>query len=132
MDEITYMRQTDLADPLNLKMPINIIGAGSIGSWSALALTKLGCTNVTVWDADLVERHNAGSQIYTGYDDGKSKVDALKQKIDLISNEKIEVKDEMWTNAQELPDDSIVISAVDTMAVRAELAQVLAEERFGL
>lgn len=116
-----FIRQTGLADPAKLTMRISIIGAGSIGSWTSLALLKLGCSNVSVWDRDYVEKHNAGSQIYTSADSGKSKVDALRERLNELTDSTIETNFAMWDATNDLKDSGIIISAVDSMAVRAEL-----------
>lgn len=115
-----YIRQTGLIDPELLTKSILVIGAGSIGSWTALALLKLGCSNVTVLDNDVVEAHNAGSQVYNSIDDGKRKIDALKMKLlglTEIQPEYIFTTIDAETVKQLLGFD-IVISAIDNIEGR--------------
>src|SRR3989344_2607948 len=68
----------------NSKNRINIIGAGSLGSFTALELAKmsrvLNC-EIRVFDFDLVEERNVGNQLYSSDDVGLLKVTALKKKI---------------------------------------------------
>src|ERR1035437_9086780 len=98
MDNNFHMRQLGLIDPEKLQMPIAIIGAGSIGSWTALALLKLGCSDVTVFDFDKVEEHNIGSQIYTMADIGKDKTQALKDRLGLLVNTEVKVENQRVTD----------------------------------
>ena len=59
----THLRQMDIINPDQLQFDISVIGAGAIGSFTALALAKMGCSNITVWDDDTVEEHNIGNQL---------------------------------------------------------------------
>lgn len=115
-----YIRQTGLIDPELLTKSILVIGAGSIGSWTALALLKLGCSNVTVLDNDVVEAHNAGSQVYNSLDDGKRKIDALKMK--LLGLTEIQPEYIFTTideeSVKQLLGFDIVISAIDNIEGR--------------
>lgn len=58
---------------------IHIIGCGAIGSYVALQLAKLGCTDLNLWDFDTVEPHNITNQVYTKEDVAKTKLQALNQ-----------------------------------------------------
>ena len=61
----THYRQEGVLDPdLIRDVPITLVGAGSLGSYTALALAKAGARGVTVWDDDKVETHNVGVQLY--------------------------------------------------------------------
>src|SRR3990170_3456674 len=87
-----HIRQTDLIHPDRLTMPIAIIGAGSIGSWTALALLKLGCSDVTVYDYDNVEEQNVGSQIYKSADVGMPKTEALRNRLGILVDTEVKVE----------------------------------------
>ena len=76
-----YSRQLDFVKPSELDIPIWIIGAGGIGSWTTLALSKMGCNNLVVFDHDKVELHNTPSQLYTSDQIGQMKTAALKETI---------------------------------------------------
>lgn len=60
-------------------VPITVIGAGAVGSFVTLALTKLGVENLEVFDDDGVSEHNLPNQFYRVKDASASvfKVDAL-------------------------------------------------------
>lgn len=55
-----------------------IIGAGGIGSWLAIALSRAGLT-VDVIDYDIIEEHNLGGQAFMAHNVGQPKVDAVKE-----------------------------------------------------
>ncbi|OQX52708.1 MAG: hypothetical protein B5M48_04765 [Candidatus Omnitrophica bacterium 4484_213] len=110
-----FWRQMDLVSTDDLKTPIVIIGAGGIGSPTCLALAKMGCQRISIFDPDTIENHNLPNQIYRLGDLGKSKVSALKEIIKDFSGLEIEIKEEKYTSQQ---ISGIVICAVDTMEVR--------------
>lgn len=117
-----YSRQLDLITPKELNVPILIIGAGGIGSWAALALTKMGCTNITVIDHDVVDIENTPSQLYS--DVGTYKVEALKKEIldktgVLIHG--IRSTFQSWVITQKPTAYEIVIFAVDSLLQRKEI-----------
>ena len=128
MLEEIWMRQKGLIDPKKLTMPILIVGAGSIGSWTALALGKLGCSNITVMDYDLVEPQNVGSQIYKSSDVGMNKIQALKERIGLLLENDINTIDEAWTPAYDLSNFAIVIACVDNITTRSQLFDQLQDK----
>ena len=74
---IDYWRQLDILQPDDLVRPITIIGVGGIGSPVALALTKMGCRRLTLFDPDTIEPHNLPNQLYRLRDVGRPKVEAL-------------------------------------------------------
>ena len=119
-----HNRQLGIIDPRKLDLPIAIIGAGGIGSWTTLALTRMGCSNITVIDFDKVEAHNVGSQIFTEEDIGKPKVEALAGKIALLASGEVistlDLKVEKDSPLLEdiFKDNKIIILAVDNMETR--------------
>lgn len=58
-------------------------GAGGIGSWLVLLLTRAGIIT-TVYDFDLYEEHNMGGQLCKATDIGKSKVWSLEETLTLF------------------------------------------------
>ena len=59
-----FHRQLDIIHPNKLNFPITIIGAGASGSYTALALAKMGCTDLNIYDDDTVEPHNQPNQLF--------------------------------------------------------------------
>jgi hypothetical protein len=111
-----------------LGIPITIIGAGSVGSFTAFTLAKAGFSNITVIDFDKVEIENMSSQLYRPCDIGKQKVVALKELIKMFCDTDIEVVDGRYDGK---PLSGIVIMAVDSMEVRADIWKAHAEIAFG-
>lgn len=123
-----YIRQMGLANPEKLTKKILIVGAGSIGSWTALALLKLGCSDVTILDFDEVEEHNAGSQVYTSFDAGKTKLAALGERLEWLAEIQPTYIQEKITpdNASTiLSEFDIVIGAIDNIEGRKLIYETL-------
>jgi molybdopterin/thiamine biosynthesis adenylyltransferase len=115
-----YWRQLDLVTPGELKLPITVVGAGGIGSPTALALAKMGCSQLTVYDPDLVEPHNLPNQFYRLEDSARPKVEALRELIRTFTGLEI-VSIQEAVNQQRL--SGLVISGVDSMSARQSIWQ---------
>jgi molybdopterin/thiamine biosynthesis adenylyltransferase len=113
-------RQADLIPCEVLGEKITIIGAGAIGSWTALALAKMGFGDITVYDHDTIEMENMNSQFYPRRDVGRLKVDALADLVRDFTGTSIYNRAHKYTghNFNERIFPGIVISAVDSMEVR--------------
>jgi hypothetical protein len=122
-------RQKDLVDERIFSTPINIIGAGAIGSFTTLALAKMGFKDIMVFDDDKVEEHNIPNQFYPLSSIGKSKVCALKELVLEMTGIGILPIESRWDKSMifssSTPAPVIVVSAVDTMKVRSELYTAL-------
>jgi hypothetical protein len=79
VNEARFQRQLDIVSPEQLAFPIVVIGAGAIGSATAVTLAKMGCSDITVWDDDLLEEHNIPNQLCKPSMLGRPKVMALKE-----------------------------------------------------
>ena len=124
-----YARQLDLIDPELLATPIRVIGAGGIGSWATLAITKMGCHNVSVQDFDRVEMENTASQIYGEKHIKMTKVDALREIIKELSEVDILPVMEKWVPEQEIVEP-ILISGLDSLDTRGELWTSVKKNKF--
>ena len=116
-----YIRQLDIINQEELNFPIHIIGAGGIGSWTALLLAKMGCPDISIYDDDHVKEHNIASQFYTldNLDDGKNwtlQANVYEQTgINLKAKHNID---------EELIEQGLVIIAIDSMLERIRLAEI--------
>jgi len=118
-----YHRQLDILDPEKAaKLNVTIIGAGAIGSFTALSLAKIGVTNITVYDDDTVELHNIPNQWYRLSDVGKKKVIALREIIEQFTGVKITAIPEKFDKQKA---KGFVISGVDSMDARIGIWQNL-------
>ena len=60
-----FKRQLTLFDPSLYKdVPVVVVGVGGIGSGVLMGLAKMGVSNITVYEDDLIERHNIPNQFY--------------------------------------------------------------------
>ena len=114
-----YGRSVDIFNPDKAR-PVSIIGCGSIGSYCAETLAKMGVKSFHLFDADIVNDINVGCQRF-GWDDiGKPKVEAVRDLI--IANSPVKAKDiilhqEFVDATTKLPKIPTVIG-VDNMAAR--------------
>ena len=113
-----FWRQADLISPENLDFPVTIVGAGGIGSPVALALAKMGCRKITLYDPDVVEAHNLPNQFYRLRDVGRAKVDALAELLGEFASSEIRAVPETVAGQ---PLRGVVISGVDSMASRERI-----------
>ena len=113
-----FSRQTDLVDIEALEMPITLIGCGGIGSFTALALAKMGCVHLTVYDDDLVEGQNIPNQLFRLGDVGQLKVERLADIIKSFTGTGIDARPERVAS-QRL--QGIVVSGVDSMEARRRI-----------
>src|SRR5205823_6205091 len=101
-----------------LDFPLTLIGAGGIGSPLALALAKMGCRQLALYDPDTVEAHNLPNQMYRLSDVGRPKVTALAELLCQFASPQLEVRQEA---VRDQTLRGLVISAVDSMAARQQI-----------
>ncbi|RJO64287.1 MAG: hypothetical protein C4523_18750 [Myxococcales bacterium] len=80
-----FHRQLDIIHPDKLSFPITIIGAGASGSYTALTLAKMGCTDINIFDDDTVEPHNVSNQVYGEEYLGQPKAVALGVEVNRVT-----------------------------------------------
>jgi hypothetical protein len=121
------MRSQDLHERFSRIVPertrnfrVLIAGAGMVGSWTALALARM-VGKVDIWDFDAVSEFNVGVQAYTQADIGRNKIDALQSKCFGLPLTGHAGRFDPY-DVKEYPPADIVISAVDSMAGRSEVA----------
>lgn len=104
-------------DALWAKNKKNIIigGAGGIGSWTSLFLSRCG-HEIHIYDFDTVDPVNIAGQFYSTDVLGENKVDAIAKLVHLFSNENVLCYNEKYTEESLVED--IMISGFDNMAAR--------------
>lgn len=114
-----FMRQLGIYNPNDHEHDeVHLIGAGGIGSFTAVGLARLGVPKITVYDPDKVEEHNVPNQNYTLADVGRYKTDAIVSAMAAINPHGT------YTGvADSIPSDDVqlkglVISGVDSMEAR--------------
>lgn len=123
---VDYKRQTEIFDPINQKINIIVIGAGSIGSFVTLTLAKLGFNKIKVYDGDKVEIHNIPNQFYQIDDIDRPKVCALQDIVKNFTGIEIKVCRDFLTNPEEQimkEPNTVIIYALDSLEVRKELTE---------
>lgn len=101
---------------------IVIIGAGGIGSWTALSLARIGYY-LTVADYDIIESQNLGGQFYGIDSIGNKKIDILYDNIYYFCDNGInrissQIKENTLNNYLSTAGPVILISAVDNNETR--------------
>ena len=119
-----YLRQLDILKPEVCNMPITLIGAGATGSFTALALAKMGIHDITVYDADTVEEHNFPNQLFPINALGINKAIALYELVHMYTGYKIKPVPHMFTEKNEV--SGIVICALDSMKGRRMIYKMCA------
>jgi molybdopterin/thiamine biosynthesis adenylyltransferase len=123
-----FLRQSAFISPQVVRdFTILIIGAGAVGSHTAMNLARMGFCNFIVVDFDDVQAHNLPNQSYRAEDIGKKKVDALRDNL-LGFNPNINIScfDAKWGDAIEkapwnvetLPENIIPVIATDNLLSR--------------
>lgn len=97
------------------KKDILVLGAGGIGSWLALLLSRVGC-NLHIFDMDVYEEHNMTGQAVLQSGVGKLKTEALVELMEQFSPDATisaygEYTEESMTN-------EIVLCGFDNMKAR--------------
>ena len=124
-----FLRQLDLVRPEALETPVHLIGCGGIGSFTALALGKLGCLQLHLYDDDRVEEHNIPNQLFRMTDVGRPKVEALAEILESFTGNRPR------THLRRLEGErlqGIVVSGVDSMATRKTLWYRSVRHRAGI
>lgn len=100
------------------KKQVTIVGAGGIGSWTGLLVSRLGVNGIFIYDDDIVELGNMSGQFYSIEDVGRFKVDSLYRSIQKYSGYyNITAVNEKFVSGS--PISPIVIACLDSMSARA-------------
>ena len=116
--EAAFVRQRDILPWQKLHdTRVTVIGAGAIGSFTALSLVKMGVGVVEVFDFDTVSVENLGPQWFRVCDLGRNKVDALADQLSAFGGQVV-ARAERYV-AQ--PVAGIVVCTVDSMDTRVAI-----------
>jgi hypothetical protein len=116
MQDDHFLRQQDVLDAGKLsRLGITLIGLGSIGSITGLALSKMGVVGLQAFDADYVESHNWSNQMYSDDDIGLFKAIAFRRLLETYGGQ---TPNAVAARYSEQMLTEVVISAVDSMESR--------------
>jgi len=97
---------------------VTVGGAGSIGSWLLLFLSRIGY-DIYLYEMDRVEGHNIGGQLYGRGDIGSTKQEAIRKRIEnLAMHKQIEALGKFEQNNIVTP---ICFSCFDNMKARKDM-----------
>ena len=112
-----FRRQLGIFNPSEHRnIAVSLIGCGSVGSFTALALAKMGVPILEAWDMDIIEEHNLPNQFFKNDQIGMKKTEALCKVLSEFS-EAIVTPREMVSIDSELCG-SVIVSAVDSIEAR--------------
>ena len=123
-----YSDQTAIFDPTKFGHKVTVIGCGGIGASTLLTLATLGIPHFDLWDPDIVEPRNVASQLmFRPCDVTRPKVVVAQETLLSYGVPEVTIHEGEF-HADEHADelDGIVISGVDTMAVRKDIWQAIA------
>ncbi len=122
---INWKRQREIFNPKEVDpQVVTIVGVGNIGSQTALALARLGVSEMILWDHDKVESHNISSQSFFVNHDKIHKVAAMKDQIQMINMDSfVRIHAEKFDPSKF--EGGILVIAVDTMKGREKIHQQL-------
>lgn len=120
-------KHIEFFDPSKLNEPIHIIGCGAIGSRIAELLVRLGCSNIHLWDFDVVSPHNITNQLYYAAHIGRPKVDCLVEMLKQI-NPTVELTEHTKYTKQNI--SGYVFLCVDSIELRKEIATNLSVSKY--
>lgn len=129
---VFFLRQLWFFNPAIHNPRVVLIGAGGIGSPTALLLAKLGIRHLTVYDHDLLAPHNLSTTLYPASMIGRPKVRVLK---DVLASFGFPIKVRAIARrfeGQSLRGVDIVISAVDSVKVRKAILRAVRRDRVPL
>lgn len=117
------MRHTDIHDPATYKdKRVAVIGVGTIGSHLAHILARMQVP-IDLYDHDTIEPHNLATQTYGEEHIGRSKVGVVLDQVRTFGSD---VEHRGWVDTYKLQEPSdIIVSAVDSLAARKEIARLL-------
>lgn len=76
-----HWRQLKIVSPKELAFPVGVIGAGSVGSLTTLALAKMGVPDITVFEDDTVSDAAIAAEFFGPADCGIAKLEALARNV---------------------------------------------------
>ena len=128
------LNQTGLLPQADIdRFAIGIIGTGAIGSFVAMALSKMGFTDICTWDPDKIEEHNIANQMFPVDSVGMKKAIATRAMVKQFSGTDIStlsLKASGNSISRQLDalyrgKMQIVILAVDSLDTRKAIAECL-------
>ena len=115
-------KSLEFFNPADCNADIHIIGCGAIGSTIAEGLTRLGITQLHLYDFDNVNTHNIANQMFFDSQIGKTKIEALTEILTNINPDiKIIQHSKGWKTS--MPLSGYVFLCVDNIDTRNQIVK---------
>lgn len=101
-----------------VKVPVTIIGVGTIGSWTSLLISRLGVPRMDLYDEDTIERTNLAGQLFPTSSIGLRKVNMAQALIKGFNYGIVTYPIPSHITSDHILHTPIVISGVDSMNAR--------------
>ncbi len=120
-----FVRQSKFYSPEKMNRHVTVIGCGSLGGFITIALVKMGLTDFTLYDDDVIAPHNIANQPFLNCDIEREKVSALANMMKFFSpnhsnNMNITPISDKWEQKSGIRK-GVVINAPDSITVRREV-----------
>ena len=130
MNRMHTIRAEELLQYTNREIPIYVIGAGSVGSYTVKSLAAMGFSNITIFDDDNVSEENIGNQDFMVSQIGLNKANQLANNMHMFYKASIQAINQRFSkNTVGLASKCIVIMAVDSMSARKLIFETLIETK---
>ena len=115
-------KSADFFNPTEITDRIHIIGCGAVGSTLAEMFVRMGCSNLVLYDFDIVTPHNLANQMFLNKHIDLPKLDALSEILtDINPDVVLTLEKEGWKSESKL--DGYVFLAVDDIALRRKIVE---------
>ena len=106
-------------------------GVGGVGSFVAEALARSGIGKLTLVDYDVVDPSNLNRQLMSSKNNiGEIKVEAIKKRIEEVSDCKVKIKNCFIDETFKLDEDyDYVVDCIDTLTSKFVLVKLCAEKK---
>ncbi len=113
----------------NTRLRVSVYGAGSLGSWLTLLLSRIG-HDVALVDCDIVEEINLAGQFFNSNNVGMPKVDAVSTNVYSYTKERIRVSSNFIgeDNIKSIQYGNIAFSCFDNLEARRVVAQMFLDK----
>ena len=129
LSRIEYLIGKDALDRVR-KKHVLICGVGGVGSFVAEGLCRSGLGKITLLDYDKVEASNLNRQLMTDKNNiGTSKVEALKERLEQISDTQVKTIESFINEGFILPERyDYVVDCIDTLSGKFALVKACHEQ----
>lgn len=112
------------------KKKVLICGVGGVGSFVAEGLARSGIGHITLCDFDVVDESNLNRQLMTTkYSVGKIKTEVLKNRLEEVSDSKIDVLNEYIDDSFKLKKYDYVVDCIDSLNSKFALVKKAHEKK---